>query len=117
MVLKPACRSLSEAVLPQRQVHGGVCRSAHSNFGQVYRQAGQEREARQMAIARRTACTATTTSTARESRATGCWTKTIRHDDQPLGAVGLLLVIWGAQHQDKRDPAGQGHYLEFRGLG
>jgi hypothetical protein len=80
----------------------------YEQLAQVYRQAGQETEARQVAIARRSDLRRYG-SLARTQKL-GNWVldKTIRHGYQPLRAVGLLvalyavvlLVFWGAQHYD-----------------
>jgi hypothetical protein len=80
----------------------------YEQLARVYREAGQEREARQVAIARRNDLRRYGNLT--RPRNLGNWLldKTIRHGYQPLRAVGLLvavyvavlLVFWGAQHQD-----------------
>jgi len=80
----------------------------YEQLARAYRQAGQETEARQVAIARRNDLRAYGSLT--RPRKIGNWLldKTIRHGYQPPRAVGLLvavyvavlLVFWGAQHQD-----------------
>ncbi len=80
----------------------------YEQLARVYRQAGQETEARQVAIARRNDLRRYGSLT--RPRKVGNWLldKTIRHGYQPLRAVGLLvavyaavlLVVWCAQHHD-----------------
>jgi hypothetical protein len=75
----------------------------------VYRQSGQESEARQVAIARRNDLRRYGSLTGPLKVGNWLLDKTIRHGYQPLRAVGLLvavylavlLVVWGAQHQDR----------------
>jgi hypothetical protein len=77
-------------------------------LAQVYRQAGQETEARQVAIARRSDLRRYGSLTRTHKLGNWLLDKTIRHGYQPLRAVGLLvaiyavvlLVFWGAQHHD-----------------
>jgi hypothetical protein len=80
----------------------------YEQLARVYRQSGQETEARQVAIARRNDLRHYGSLT--RPRKLGNWLldKTIRHGYQPLRAVGLLLAVyvavllvaWGAQHHD-----------------
>ncbi|MBO0657286.1 hypothetical protein J1792_32605 [Streptomyces triculaminicus] len=74
----------------------------------VYRQSGQEREARAIAIARRNDLRVY--GDLSRPRKMGNWLldKTVKHGYQPLRAVGMLaavyllvlLAAWGAQHHD-----------------
>jgi hypothetical protein len=74
----------------------------------VYRQAGQETEGRQIAIARRSDLRRYGSLTRPPELGNWLLDKTIKHGYQPLRAVGLLvavylavmLVAWGAQHHD-----------------
>jgi hypothetical protein len=88
---------------------GAFAAQLYEQLARVYRQAGQETEAREVAIARRNDLRRYGSLT--HPRKFGNWLldKTIRHGYQPLRAVGLLaavyiavlLVFWGAQHYDK----------------
>jgi hypothetical protein len=80
----------------------------YEQLAQVYRQAGQETEARQVAIARRNDLRRYGSLTRPRKLSNWLLDKTIRHGYQPLRAVGLLVAIylvvlgifWFAQHQD-----------------
>jgi len=80
----------------------------YEQLAQVYRQAGQETEARQVAIARRSDLRRYGSLTRTQKLGNWVLDKTIRYGYQPLRAVGLLvgiyavllLVFWGAQHHD-----------------
>ena len=80
----------------------------YEQLAQVYRQAGQETEARQVAIARRSDLRRYGSLTRTQKLGNWVLDKTIRHGYQPLRAIGLLvaiyavvlLVFWGAQHHD-----------------
>jgi hypothetical protein len=78
----------------------------YEQLGRVYRQAGQEAEARQVAIARRSDLRRYASLTRTQKAGNWLLDKTIRHGYQPLRAVGLLVavyvavlgVFWFAQH-------------------
>jgi hypothetical protein len=80
----------------------------YEQLARVYRQVGQDTDARRAAIARRNDLRRYGTLTC--PRKLGSWLldKTIRHGYQPLRAVGLLVVLyvamllvaWGGQHYD-----------------
>jgi hypothetical protein len=80
----------------------------YEQLARVYRQAGRETEARQVAIARRSDLRGYASLTRRQKLGNWLWDKTIRHGYQPLRAIGLLvavyaavlLMFWGAQHHD-----------------
>jgi hypothetical protein len=80
----------------------------YEQLAQVYRQAGQETEARQVAIARRSDLRRYASLTRTQKLGNWLLDKTIRHGYQPLRTIGLLvavyaavlLVFWGAQHDD-----------------
>ena len=80
----------------------------YEQLARVYRQAGQETEARQVAIARRSDLRRYGSLTGPQKLANWLLDKTIKHGYQPLRAVGLLVVVylavllvaWGAQHHN-----------------
>jgi hypothetical protein len=80
----------------------------YEQLARVYRQSGQETEARQVAIARRNDLRRFGSLTRLRSLGNWLLDKTIRHGYQPLRAVGLLIVVyvvvllvfWGAQHRE-----------------
>jgi hypothetical protein len=86
----------------------GFAAQPYEQLARVYRQAGRETEARQVAIARRSDLRRYGSLTRTQKLGNWLLDKTIRHGYQPLRAVGLLLAIyvavlggfWFAQHQD-----------------
>jgi hypothetical protein len=86
----------------------GFAAQPYEQLARVYRQAGQETEARQVAIARRSDLPRYGSLTRTQKLGNWLLDKTIRHGYQPLRAIGLLvavyaavlLVFWGAQHHD-----------------
>ena len=83
----------------------------YEQLARVYRQAGQDSDARAIAIARRNDLRRyPNLSRLSRPRRVGNWLldKTIKHGYQPLRAVGLLVAVylvtvlafWGAQHHD-----------------
>jgi hypothetical protein len=87
---------------------GAFAAQPYEQLATVYRQSGQETEARQVAIARRNDLRRYGGLTHPRLLSNWLLDKTIRHGYQPLRAVGLLaavyvavlLVFWGAQHHD-----------------
>jgi hypothetical protein len=81
----------------------------YEQLARVYRQMGHESQGRQVAIARRNDLRRYGSLTRPQKLLNWLLDKTIKHGYQPLRAVGLLfavyaavlLVIWGAQHQDE----------------
>jgi hypothetical protein len=86
----------------------GFAAQPYEQLARVYRQAGQETEARQVAIARRSDLRGYASLTRRQKLRNWLLDKTIRHGYQPLRAIGLLVAVyvavlgmfWFAQHRD-----------------
>jgi hypothetical protein len=86
----------------------GFTAQPYEQLARVYRQAGQESEARRVAIARRNDLRRYGSLSRSKMWSNWLLDKTIRHGYQPLRAVGLLmavyvavlLVFWIAQHHD-----------------